>query len=136
MVGRFLRGIALVGVLVCVSMGALWWEGAEYKIDAPTVTVAWDVDGLGAVAYNKVQAVWIDPDAEVVYGPWITQENQFMIARPRAGHFRIEVSSCNALDECSEWAVSTDARFGQVDGEAKGWRIYWKLAKPTGPVIN
>jgi hypothetical protein len=121
-------GLAL---FLCLA-GFTQWQGTEYTINEDTITMAWDA--VETATSYKVRAVWIDPAQEQIYGPWETQETQYTFQRPRAGHFRFEVAACNGA--CSTWAVSSQPEFGQVDGVAEGWRIYWRIAPPTGPVIE
>ena len=121
----------LFSLLLLTTLGFSQWDGVEYTINEPSIIFAWD-ESEGATKY-KVRLVWIDPTNEFIYDLGEVLTTEMTIPRPRAGHFRLEVAACNET-ECSEYATSIT--HGQVDGEAKGWKIFWRIPPPTGPVID
>jgi hypothetical protein len=125
-----LVGKILGAILIVLALGFAQWDGTEYTIDTPTITIAWD-PSEGATSY-KVRAVWIDPTQEFVYGLETVTTSEAVISKPRTGHFRFEVAACNEVG-CSEWAVSSDPAYGSVDGQPNGWRVFWKVAPPSFP---
>lgn len=138
MVGKKVR-LFIFAVLISMSLVIspaypfTYWEGVEYKIDSDTLTIGWDISE-GAEFY-QVKAIWEDPTEEYTYGPWTSNTNSYVVDKPRTGHFRIEVAACNT-GGCSDFSKSTDSNVATVDGQAKGWKVFWKLAAPTGPVIS
>jgi len=106
-------------------------DGVEY-VKTDDITFAWDGDP--AATRYEVIATWIDPTNEFEYDLGETTETQIIISRPRTGHFMFKVRACNTT--CSEWSESTDPTVATVDGQPKGWWVFWKVPPPTGPVIE
>lgn len=129
MVKKIVWGLALILLLA----GFSYWNGTEYTISDDQITFAWDASS--GATYYKVRLVWIDPTKEFIYDIGTTEQTELSINRPRAGHFRFEVCACDD-QTCSEWANSASETYGQVDGEARGWRVYWRIPPPSDPVIE
>ena len=127
----FIQNIFLL--LAVNAYGYDQWMGTEYQIDQPSITLAWDTS-VGATKYEVI-AVWIDPEPDFVYQLGDTTGLQMVVQRIRTGHFVFKVRACNSVG-CSDRADASIPEFGIVDGQPQGWRIYWKMPAPTGPVIE
>jgi len=125
---------AIFFLLVTSAYGYDQWVGTEYQIDQPSITLAWDAS-VGATKYEAI-AVWIDPTPDFIYPLEETTELQKVVQRIRTGHFIFKVRACNSVGCSDEWADASVPEFGIVNGIPEGWRIYWKMPAPTGPVVE
>ena len=106
------------------------WEGIEYTISDPSITVEWDC-APNAVHYDVSIVMEANPETEYPL-PTVT-ECKTTINQPRSGHFFIKVQACNNT-ECSGWYDSRNDSTA-TSGYQKGWKIYWKLQPPGPPII-
>lgn len=100
--------------------------GSLYTIDSDTITVSWS-PGQN-VEYYEAQLILIDKD--INYPIKTTTSNSCVFQRPRSGHFKIRVRSCNSQYK-SPWVETTELQNAKVDGENMAWIIYWKLPAPV-----
>ena len=125
--------IAVLAVLLCLGTAtATQWNEALYLAES-AVTVAWDrtTEGDQAESYEIV-AVWEGPQGirgEFAVGS--TAELQIVVSRPRVGFFSVKVRAVNEEGETSDWAISTDPSRALVDGQPRGWRVYFFLPAPS-----
>lgn len=57
-------------------------------------------------------------------------------AKPaRVGHYLARVRACNTQG-CGAWSDSTDPATGMVDGQPRGWVLFFFVAPPSGGGIN
>jgi hypothetical protein len=106
------------------------WVGTEYTIGDSSITIQWDC-ATNAVAYDVSIILEANPETEYPL-PSVTT-CQTVINQPRSGHFYVKVRPCNNT-ECGSWV---DSRSDSITtaGYQTGWKIYWKVAPPSPPII-
>jgi len=106
----------------------------------------------GATSYEIV-VEWIYPQGTVVTDTQIvTTTNAVFTLPPNGGTHNAKyrsiysdgsfsdwsptLSSPTPLPACSDWSLSTDPAKATVQGQAMGWRIFWRTSPPGGVIIS
>lgn len=110
------------------------FDGLEYIVSGD-FTIGWDP--VPEADYFKLRLYHMDTDqrfnlTENYTGTQYTISESQQI---KAGHYVVEICSCNEHG-CSSWTESTNPDFATVGGVPKRWRIFWKLAPPSGIIIE
>lgn len=114
-----------------------------WATSSKTKTIGWDkpADHIVGDKY-EVRLKWIETGAYFNVGE--TEAFEINLTAPRVGHFEVYLRTKRILvdnngDELikySRWAVSSNYLDARVNGEAYGWRIYWRMAPPGEVIID
>lgn len=122
---------------------------APWRTDHQLTTYWYTTDKLATIAWNsntdyqmgdqfELKAVWLETSTE--YSLTTTPNLEYAVRAPRVGHFEIFVRtvrpSAPADLRYSVWARTTDPTHALVDGQPKGWILYWQMAAPGGVIIG
>ena len=108
-------------------------------------TVAWDPvqdnpdteEVESAAEYYNIKMLHIEQNVELARGRVDHPGTQAALVFPRSGHYKVMVNACNhdseGVEQCSDWAESTNSQYATVDGQPKGWWVYRHIS-PPGPL--
>lgn len=126
----FLYIILSFSIISVINAAQSQFVGCLYTIDANQINIAWNP--VPNADFYEVQLIFIDKNTNLAIKTTTTPN--FSFQRPKAGHFKIRVRSCNSSGK-SVWSESSNSTKSKVDGSDMGWIIYWKLASP-GVIIE
>jgi len=114
------------------------WNETIYLV-RESCTVAWDV-AENATSY-EVKPVWVDSQGDKhQYASIPTTNTQLTVYRPRGGFFVFYARSLRSApgeeDQESPWIASTNPEYATVNGQPKGWRVYFEIPPPASGGID
>ena len=86
--------------------------------------------------YYNIKMMHIEQNVEIARGRVDHPGVQAAVVFPRSGHYKLMVNACRmvgdpAVEECSEWAESTDPTYATYNGQPKGWWVYRHISPPV-----
>jgi hypothetical protein len=110
-----------------------YWYTTDKK-----ATIAWDApDALMGDLY-ELKLAWLETGTEYLVGS--TPNLEYAIQAPRVGHFEIFLRAVRPSEpeaaRYSPWVRTTDPTVATVDGQPKGWILYFQMAAPGGVIIG